>query len=116
MALYIIEYAEAAGKLRNDKTILEASSGNTGIAVAMIAAAKGYKVAIVLPESVSIERRKIIKAYGADLILSPGEKGTAGAIELKQKLLRQNPGKYIDLDQFRDPANIMAHYETTGKN
>jgi len=115
MALYIIEYAEASGELRKDKVILEASSGNTGIAVAMIAAAKGYKTAIVLPESVSIERRKIIKAYGAELILSPGEKGTAGAIELKQKLLRKNPDKYIDIDQFRDPANILAHYETTGK-
>jgi cysteine synthase len=115
MGLYLIEYAEAAGKLRNDKTILEATSGNTGIALAMIAAAKGYKIAIVMPESVSVERRKLIKAYGAELILSPGEKGTGGAVELKQKLLKENPGKYIDIDQFKDPANILAHYETTGK-
>jgi len=115
MALYILEYAEAAGRLKKDKVILEATSGNTGIAIAMIAAAKGHRTAIVLPESVSVERRKIIKAYGAGLILSPGEKGTSGAIELKQELLRRNPGKYIDIDQFRDPANIMAHYETTGK-
>jgi len=115
MAKYLIEYAEASGRLTKDKIILEATSGNTGIALAMIAAAKGYKVTIVMPESVSIERRKIIKAYGAELILSTGEKGTGGAIELKQKLLKENPEKYIDIDQFKDPANILAHYQTTGK-
>jgi cysteine synthase len=115
MAKYLIEYAEASGKLKKDKIILEATSGNTGIALAMIAAFKGYKITIVMPESVSIERRKIIKAYGAELILSPGEKGTAGAVELKQKLLKENTDKYVDIDQFKDPANILAHYETTGK-
>lgn len=115
MALYLIEYAEASGKLNKERTILEATSGNTGIALAMIAAAKRYKITIIMPESVSIERRKIIKAYGAELILSPGEKGTGGAIELKQKLLKENPEKYIDIDQFKDPANILAHYQTTGK-
>jgi len=115
MAKYLIEYAEASVKLDKTKTILEATSGNTGIALAMIAAAKGYKIAIVMPESVTIEKRKIIKAYGAELILSSGEKGTGGAIELKQKLLKENPEKYIDIDQFKDPANILAHYQTTGK-
>jgi cysteine synthase len=115
MAKYLIEYAEASGRLTKDKIILEATSGNTGIALAMIAAAKGYKITIVMPESVSIERRKIIKAFGAELILSPGEKGTGGAIELKQKLLKENPEKYIDINQFKDPANILAHYQTTGK-
>jgi cysteine synthase len=115
MALYLIEYAEASGKINKEKTILEATSGNTGIALAMIAAVKGYKITIIMPESVSIERRKIIKAYGAELILSPGEKGTGGAIELKQKILKENPEKYIDIDQFKDPANILAHYQTTGK-
>ncbi|MFX1464848.1 MAG: PLP-dependent cysteine synthase family protein [Promethearchaeota archaeon] len=115
MALYLLEYANVAGKLSNSKTILEATSGNTGIALAMIAAAKGYKIAIVMPESVSVERRRVIKAYGAELILSPGVKGTGGAVELKQELLRENPDKYIDIDQFKDPANILAHYETTGK-
>ncbi|MEM5766249.1 MAG: PLP-dependent cysteine synthase family protein [Candidatus Aenigmatarchaeota archaeon] len=114
-ALYMIEYAEAAGKLNKEKTIIEATSGNTGIALAMIAAVKGYKITIIMPESVSVERRKMIRAYGAELILSPGEKGTGGAIELKQKLLKENPEKYIDLDQFKDPANILAHYQTTGK-
>ncbi|MDI6691095.1 MAG: PLP-dependent cysteine synthase family protein [Candidatus Bathyarchaeota archaeon] len=115
MALYLIEYAEATSKITKNKKILEATSGNTGIALAMIAAAKGYKICIVMPESVSIERRKILEAYGAELILSPGEKGTGGAIELKQKLLQENPNEYINLDQFKDPANILAHYQTTSK-
>ncbi len=115
MALYLMEYAEASGKLSKDKIILEATSGNTGIALAMLAAAKGYRITVVMPESVSVERRQIIRAYGAELILSPGDKGTSGAIELKQKLLRENPEKYVDLDQFRDPANILAHYQTTGR-
>jgi cysteine synthase len=115
MALYLLNSAAAAGKLDKGKTILEATSGNTGIALAMIAAVKGYPVAVVMPESASIERRKIIKAYGAELILSPAEKGTGGAIEVKQRLLRENPNKYVDINQFEDPANIQAHYETTGK-
>jgi cysteine synthase len=115
LALYIIEYAQAAGRLNRERAILEATSGNTGIALAMIAAAKRYKLTIVMPESVSVERRRIIRAFGADLILSPAPKGTAGAIELKQKMLKENPEKYIDVDQFKDPANILAHYETTGK-
>jgi cysteine synthase len=115
MALYLVEYAEAAGKLARDKKILEATSGNTGIALAMIAAAKGYRICVVMPESVSVERRRIIKAYGAELILSPSERGTAGSIELKQKLLEESPDAYIDLNQFKDPANILAHYQTTGK-
>ncbi len=115
LALYILEYARTAGRLDPSKTILEATSGNTGIAFAMIAAAKGYKIALVMPESVSTERRRIIKAYGAELILSPGPKGTAGAIELKQNILKEKPDAYIDVDQFKDPANILAHYQTTGK-
>ena len=115
LALYIIEYAQAAGRLNRERAILEATSGNTGIALAMIAAAKQYKLTIVMPESVSIERRRIIRAFGAELVLSPASKGTAGAIELKQKMLKESPDKYIDVDQFKDPANILAHYETTGK-
>ena len=96
LGLYIMEYAESAGKLsgtkqnEGKKTIIEATSGNTGIAIAMIAAAKGYGIEIVMPESVSVERRKIINAYGAKLILTPGAKGTAGAIEHKQKLLKES--------------------------
>ena len=114
-ALYLIEYAEAAGKLKKGKTILEASSGNMGIALAMIAAIKGYKIKIILPRSTSIEKIKTIKAYGAEVIFSPANKGTSGAIELKQKLLERNPEKYVDIDQYREPANILAHYQTTGR-
>lgn len=114
MAKYLIEYAESAGVLDKEKTILEATSGNTGIALAMIAAAKGYKITITMPESVTLERRRLIEAYGAELILSPGARGTGGAVELKQRLLEEEPGKYIDINQFKDPANIMAHYQTTG--
>ena len=121
LGLYLLECAESAGKLtgaklsEGKKTIIEASSGNTGIAIAMIAAVKGYNIEILMPESVSVERRKIISAYGAKLILTPGAKGTAGAIEEKQRLLKESPEKYADVDQFRDPSNIMAHYQTTGK-
>ena len=115
MALYLIQYAEAKGVLTQDKTILEATSGNTGIALAMIAASKGYKIQIVMPESVSVERRSLIQAYGAELTLSPGSKGTGGAVEMKQQILAENQDKYVDIDQFKDPANILAHYQTTGK-
>jgi cysteine synthase len=114
MALYLIEDAEKKGIMDKNKILLEASSGNTGIAMAMIAGVKGYKITIVIPESVSVERRKLIKAYGAELVLSPGDKGTAGAVELKNKMISESPDKYINLDQFKNPANIQAHYETTG--
>ncbi len=114
MALSLIEDAEKRGIISKSKMLLEASSGNTGIAMSMIAAIKGYKITIIIPESVSIERRKLIKVYGAELILSQGEKGTAGSIELKNKMLQCEPNKYIDLNQFKNPANIKAHYETTG--
>lgn len=115
MALYLVEDAEKHGRIDKNKILLEASSGNTGVAMSMIAGVKGYKISIVIPESVSVERRKLIKAYGAELILSPGEKGTGGAVEVKNKLLAENPDKYINLDQFKNPANIQAHYETTGQ-
>ena len=115
MALYMIESAEKSGKLTGDKIIIEASSGNTGIAMAIIAAVKGYKITIIIPESVSIERRKLIKTYGAELILSPGEKGTDGATEIKKELIAESPEKYADLDQFKNPANALAHYNITGK-
>ena len=115
IAKYLIEYAEAAGALDHEKTIIEATSGNTGIALAMIAAARGYDLTIVMSEGTSEERKKLIRAYGAELALSPAEKNTGGAIELKQRLLEENPGKYIDVNQFKDPANILAHYQTTGR-
>ena len=115
MALCMIEAAEKSGELTKDKVIIEASSGNTGIAMAIIAAVKGYRITIIIPESVSVERRKLIKAYGAELILSSGEEGTDGATEIKKELLAENPGKYSDLNQFKNPANILAHYNVTGK-
>lgn len=115
MAKYLIEYAESLGRLDKNKAILEATSGNTGIGLAMVAAAKGYKITIVMPESVSVERRAIIKNLGAELILSPSDKGTGGAVEFKQKMLQESPDKYVDIDQFKDPANILAHYQTTGR-
>ena len=112
-ALNLIEFAEASGILTKEKTIIEATSGNTGIALAMIGAYKGYKVTIVMSESASVERRKIIKAYGAELLLTPGDKGTAGAIEFKDTLIAENPEKYVGMDQFSNPANIFAHYRGT---
>ncbi len=115
MALRMIEGAEKSGKLNKNKTIIESSSGNTGIAMSIIAAVKGYKITIIIPASVSVERRKLIKAYGAELILSPGEKGTDGATEMKKRLIAENHGKYADLDQFKNPANVLAHYNITGK-
>lgn len=115
MALYLIEDAEKRGLIDKNKILLEASSGNTGIAMSMIASVKGYKITIIIPESMSVERRKLIKAYGAELILSPGDKGTAGAVDVKNKMLAEYPEKYTNLDQFKNPANIQAHYETTGE-
>ena len=114
-ALSLIETAEAAGVLRKGKTIIEATSGNTGIALAMLGAAKGYGVTIVMSEGASIERRKLISAYGADLVLTPASKGTAGAIEQKERLIRENPGKFVSLDQFHDPANPYVHFNTTAR-
>ena len=114
-AYYLIKDAEERGLLKNDKIILEPTSGNTGIGLALVCAFKGLKCTIVLPESVSVERRKILRAFGAELILSPGKEGTDGAIDLANEILKKNPDKYIMLDQFNNPANIKAHYETTGK-
>ena len=112
-ALALIEFAEASGQLRPGKTIIEATSGNTGIALSMMGAAKGYPVTIIMSEGASMERKKIISAYGADLILTPSSKGTSGAIEMKEKLLTENPEKFVSLDQFTNPANTYAHYTGT---
>ncbi len=113
-ALYMIEGAEKRGELTKDKVILEATSGNTGIGLAMIAAVKGYRIKIVMPESVSLERRQFLKAYGAELVLSPGDKGTDGAIELAEEIYNSDPDKYFMPNQFDNPDNVRAHYETTG--
>ncbi len=113
-ALYMIEGAEKRGELTKDKVILEATSGNTGIGLALVAAVKGYRVKIVLPESMSVERRQLLKAYGAEIVLSPKDKGTDGAIELAEQIYREAPERYYMPNQFDNPDNERAHYETTG--
>jgi cysteine synthase len=115
IAKYMIEAAEKEGKLTKDKIILEPTSGNTGIGLAIVAAVKGYKIKFVMPESVSEERKKILRAFGAELILTSKEKGTDGAIELAYKIAKKEAEKYFMPDQFNNPANVRAHYETTGK-
>ena len=109
-ALFMIENGEKRGELTSDKIILEATSGNTGIGLAMIAAAKGYKLCLTMPESASEERKKILRAMGAELHFTPAAQGTDGAIELAYKMLRENPDKYFGTDQFNNEDNIAAHY------
>lgn len=115
IALYMIEAAEREGKLTRDKIILEATSGNTGIGLSMVASAKKYRVKLTMPACVSIERRRILEAFGAELIISPSDEGTDGAIRLAHKILSEEPEKYFMPNQFDNEANILAHYETTGK-
>ena len=113
-ALYMIEKAEQSGELTAGKTILEPTSGNTGIALAMIGASKGYQVKLTLPECVSTERHHILEAFCAEVVLTPAKKGTDGAIRLAHTLLEQEPDKYFMPNQFTNPNNPLAHYETTG--
>jgi cysteine synthase B len=113
IALKMIEEAEKTGKLTKEKTIIEATSGNTGIAIAMIAAVKGYKAEIVMSEAVSVERRKMIAAFGAKITLTDGKLGTDGAIKKTRELVAKYPEKYFCPDQFSNNNNILAHYETT---
>ena len=113
IALYMLESAERDGRLTRDKIVLEATSGNTGIGLAMVAAAKKYRVKLTMPACVSVERRKVLEAFGAELILSPAEEGTDGAIRLSRKVMADDPEKYYMPDQFNNPANYMAHYDHT---
>lgn len=115
IALKMIEQAEAEGLLKKGKTIIEATSGNTGIGLALVALIKGYDIEIVMSESVSIERRKILRAYGAKLILTNPENGTDGAIKVAKEIRDKNPEKYFLPDQFSNKFNKMAHYKTTAE-
>jgi len=112
-ALEMILDAERAGRLRPGQTILDATSGNTGIAYAMIAAARGYRVKLCLPASASEERKRILKAYGAELAITPGDEGSDGAIRRARQIAAAEPGIYFYADQYSNPANWRAHYKTT---
>ena len=110
---YMVENLEKNGLLKKGDVLVEATSGNTGIALSMIGSLKGYKVIIVMPETMSVERRTLMKAYGAELILTDGSLGMKGSIEMMNKLLSENTN-YISLKQFDNEYNPLAHYETTG--
>ena len=109
----MIEEAEASGKLTKDSVIIEPTSGNTGIGLAMVATAKGYRTIIVMPDTMSTERRKLIAAYGAELVLTDGSKGMAGAIEKAEELAKELPGGFV-AGQFVNPVNPKAHFTSTG--
>ena len=113
IAKAILDDAEASGKLKSDSVIIEPTSGNTGIGLASVAAARGYRIIIVMPETMSVERRQLMKAYGAELVLTEGAKGMKGAIARAQELAAQTPDSFIP-GQFTNPANPSAHRATTG--
>jgi cysteine synthase B len=113
IALKMIELAEAEGTLQPGDTILEPSSGNTGIGLALVAKLRGYRLRVVMPENVSVERRQLLEIFGAEVVLSPGEEGSNGAIRLAEKLVADDPSLRF-LFQYGNPANPLAHYEGTG--
>ncbi|MDE7467683.1 MAG: PLP-dependent cysteine synthase family protein [Muribaculaceae bacterium] len=113
IAIKMIEAAEADGRLKPGQTILEPTSGNTGIALAVAGVVKGYPVEIVMSRSVSEERRKILRSYGAKIHLTPADQGTDGAIRFARKLRDENPEKYFMPDQFSNQRNYMAHFQNT---
>ena len=114
IALAMIEDAEASGALPPGGTIIEPTSGNTGVGLAMVAAVKGYPLVLVMPESMSIERRRLMLAYGAKFVLTPREKGMKGAIEKAQELVASTPGAWMP-QQFENPANVAVHVRTTAQ-
>jgi cysteine synthase B len=113
IALKMIELAEEAGELHRGDTILEPSSWNTGIGLAMVARLRGYRLRVVMPDNVSIERRQLLEIFGAEIVLSPGDEGSNGAIRLSEKLGAEDPS-LVRLFQYGNPANPLAHYEGTG--
>jgi cysteine synthase B len=113
-AYYMIRRAEESGQLTKEKVIIEPTSGNTGIALAMIGAARGYSVKLYMPECVSAERQLIIKAFGAEVVLTPARESTDGAIKAAHRALDEEPEKYYMPNQFENESNVLSHYETTG--
>jgi cysteine synthase B len=113
-AYYMIKMAEASGELTKDKTIIEPTSGNTGIALAMIGAASGYKVKLFMPECVSVERQLVLQAFGAEVVLTPAREAVDGSIRRAHEALKSEPGRYFMPNQFDNPNNTLSHYETTG--
>ncbi|WP_106769523.1 cysteine synthase A [Paenibacillus faecalis] len=113
ISISIVEEAEKEGRLKPGDTIIEATSGNTGIGLAMVAAAKGYKAVIVMPETMSMERRNLLRAFGAELVLTPGAEGMNGAVKKAEEILRENSGFFM-AEQFKNQANVKIHRETTG--
>ena len=115
IAKYMIEQAEKSGQLASDKTVIEPTSGNTGIGLALVCRAKGYDLMLVMPETMTLERRQILISMGAKILLSDGSKGMDGAEDLAHEIVNRNPSKYFMPNQFANEANVMAHYETTGE-
>ena len=113
IAKAILDDAEASGKLKPDSVIIEPTSGNTGIGLAAVAASRGYRIILTMPETMSAERRKLLSVYGAEIVLTPGKDGMRGAIEKADEIAKSTPGSFIPA-QFENPSNPAAHYETTG--